>query len=1259
MRCPATLRACWTLISTSLAAALVASVSSAAAPPEQAPPSLYERKDSWTETMLASRASYLRYRDAQKAQAGNPDIKPFVSDPIRGDGPGQAISVSVAGCRWMRLVTILEGGGGNCHIWGEARLIAKDGSVTPLSRLEPLFAHVGWGQLLADRNWQDNPLKIGEKQFKHGIWVHSNSDVCYVLGGKYERLEAWVGMDADRARGVARFKVLFEDPDVLPEVWKRIARDFPAESKRFVEYAGRNYLAWFHDARVSHLDTTAIQHALAQAGPLSEVLRKQLDTLRGEKVPGDDPRWLDLFCRACDAAETGTLLEQLWLADLRRPLVAQYVDLTRAQVPPGDPRWAQIRARIGRIAQAIGTGPAIDPAAMRAGMDALCEAMPGRFHGEAVRKRLDDSQKRWQTIFPAAAQGDEKAVAELPALANQARTLRHAMLASLEGMDRFLAARAHAAMPGEWQMQFDALSHDLRNRGHFERVAAETWRPEALIHEADRDPVDVVLRRTAALLDDLSNTSAAESLAPMRKELEALQAVNPKIDPARAEARFVLFADICRLRREVAFANPLLDFDQIVFIKRHRALFNHMCDQYYGMAATPGGGLYVLSGAFGPDPQLRDVLADAVVARGRLQGQKLSGGPSTPPALRFDGMGNLHGPEHQGGTFLSPDLSCDGRTVLFAYVENRGDTQHRHHTDPTQGHWHEGRCYHVFKVNLDGTSLEQLTDGTWNDFDPCWLPNGRIAFISERRGGYLRCGRVCPNYTLFDMAADGSDITCLSFHETNEWHPSVTHDGMIVWTRWDYVDRHGCTAHMPWFTTLDGRDPRPLHGNYAERRSRPDMEVDVRAVPSSTKYVAVAAPHHGQAYGSLVLIDPKIPDDDAMGPVKRITPEVGFPETQGGHQVYGTPWPLADDYHLCVYDARMRSGGGRQGGAYMAGNYGIYLVDSFGNKELLYRDPEIACLSPIPVKARRMPPAVPEIAQRTPEETNPAARPKLPPDAGRPEGTVAVMNVYDSLKPWPEGTNITHLRVLRLYTMSVPSGPKPHDTGLRVASAGDSVVPVRHVLGTVPVEKDGSAHFTVPADCEIFFQALDERGLAVQSMRSATQVRAGDRLVCAGCHEPKHEVPPSQLDVPLALKRGPSRLVPDVDGSNPFSYPRLVQPVLDKHCVKCHQENADKAPNLAREPLAGKWYASYANLVRKYGFYNYGDSYRTTPGRFGAKASKLFEILEKGHHDVKLSPEEMHRITLWLDCTSMFYGVYEKELGEAQLRGEVVWPTLE
>jgi hypothetical protein len=398
-----------------------------------------------------------------------------------------------------------------------------------------------------------------------------------------------------------------------------------------------------------------------------------------------------------------------------------------------------------------------------------------------------------------------------------------------------------------------------------------------------------------------------------------------------------------------------------------------------------------------------------------------------------------------------------------------------------------------------------------------------------------------------------------------------------------------------------------------------------------------------------VVFDPRIEDDDAMAPVKRLTPEVDFPESQGGAQVYGTAWPLSENYYLCVYDAGMKPRAGQQGGKKIRGDYGIYLIDAFGNKELIYRDPEVGCLSPMPFRARVKPPVIPDASKRIA-------------DIEEEEATMAVVNVYDSVYDWPEDTKITDLRIYQILPMSVPSGAPPHETSLREPTAGDSVVLPRYVLGTVPVEADGSAYFKVPARKELFFQALGADGLAIQSMRSATYAQPGENLVCQGCHEPRHRVAVSETNIPLAMRREPSVPKPDVDGTNPFSYPRLVQPVLEKHCLSCHEKNADKAPRLDREVIAKgrqKWYASYHSLAPKYAFWQYGHRHRTMMGKFGARASKLYDMLEKGHHDVKLPPEDMHRITVWLDSCSIFYGVYEKEGGEAQLRGEIVRPTLE
>ena len=804
-----------------------------------------------------------------------------------------------------------------------------------------------------------------------------------------------------------------------------------------------------------------------------------------------------------------------------------------------------------------------------------------------------------------------------------------------------------AAYPaGEEDRQFAMLVRDLQQRPYFQNVAKETYRSEALIRDTDRDPLDVILRRTESLLADLRRMPKAPDLTTAATELGSIRTLADQTAPGSAPERRVLFDRTCRVRRQIAFANPLLDFTSLLFLKRHRSIYNHCCDQFYGITQRPGGGLFVLSDPFGAKPAVRDLLENSVVTQGRLKDQALTGGPKRAWNISYDGGGNLAGDETEGGSFLSPDLSYDGRSVAFAYVECTGARGHDHHTDPSRGHWAQGRSYHVFRMNLDGSDLRQLTDGTWNDFDPCFMPSGRIAFTSERRGGYLRCGRVCPTFTVYDMANDGNDIRCLSFHETNEWHPSVNNDGLIVWTRWDYVDRHGCTAHHPWVMTPDGRDPRAVHGNFSPRPSRADMELDVRAIPGSNRYVAVAAPHHGQAFGSLILIDPNRPDDDGMGPVKRVTPEVGFPESQGGTESYGTPWALSEDYFLCAFEPLPDA----------HGLYGIYLVDSFGNRELIYRDPDIACHNPVPVRERARPPIVPETAERV------AA-------SEATEATVAIMNVYESQRQWPANTKIQALRVYQVLPMSVPSGAPPHETGLRIPQSTDSVNIARAVLGTVPVEKDGSAHFIVPARRELFFQALDENGLAITSMRSATQLQPGEQLTCLGCHDTKPRAPLASMSTAIALSRPPSRLQADVDGTNPFSYPRLVQPVLDRNCVACHAKTPDKSPRLDAEPVQygnSRYFVSYMSLTPKYGFFNYGGGsfadakwYRTTPGEFGARASKLYAMLLAGHHNLKLSPADLHCLTVWLDSCSLFYGVYEKEGGEAQLRGEVPHPTLE
>ena len=257
----------------------------------------------------------------------------------------------------------------------------------------------------------------------------------------------------------------------------------------------------------------------------------------------------------------------------------------------------------------------------------------------------------------------------------------------------------------------------------------------------------------------------------------------------------------------------------------------------------------------------------------------------------------------------------------------------------------------------------------------------------------------------------------------------------------------------------------------------------------------------------------------------------------------------------------------------------------------------------------------------------------------------------------PQEARIEGLRVLQLLPKTTPSANEP-----RIGYGSQKNA--RRVLGTVPVETDGSAYFMAPVGVPLYFQALDGQGRAVQSMRSDTHAYAGRGLTCQGCHEPRHQAPYStQKEYPLALQRRASTIEPDVLGSNPLNFPLLVQPLLDRHCVACHGGgNSDAKPDLRRgDPRQhrSRWFTSYQNL-EPYAFF-YTDQVftrpRSTPGKFGARTSKLLELLEQGHEGVKLGDEELYRITLWLDCNSDFFGAYENI--DAQSEGKIVYPTLE
>jgi hypothetical protein len=821
----------------------------------------------------------------------------------------------------------------------------------------------------------------------------------------------------------------------------------------------------------------------------------------------------------------------------------------------------------------------------------------------------------------------------------------------------------------EWRIQFEEIADQLAGRFP---MGDRAYHSAALIQDSDRHPVDVILRRSACLLADLERPLPAAQFDDFSSRLQALQQQAATLPPGGKRARpkpdkitdihgkktlgppipagqmdlgpyADTFIAACKLNRAISLANPLLDLSSLVFVKRHPPRVGHMCDQWFGMAQDPGGGLYALDAPGSEAAQVRNLTSGTTVSSGRLQGQKL-----------------------QPGVFVSPEVDYDGNTVWFAYSETTSAFSERWQAErdqnPKQSPWAKGvfdeyfrtqtDAFHLFALNLNTDELAQLTDGAEDDHSPCILPNGRLAFVSTRRGGEGRCHpRPCPSYVLHTMLPDGSDIQPLSYHEINEWTPRVNNDGDIVYSRWDYLDRAFGDGQHPWIMRQDGRQVRALYGNY-ENPFRGNVQEDLRAIPDSPRYVGVLHKHHLSAYGSLVIYDSTKPDDPEQSCITALTPELNH----GGPSRYASPYPLNEHYFLCVWSPDAPHLTLNTWKWYRPPTpHGIYLIDAFGNKTLLYRDESVSCMAPLPLMPRSKPPVQPHlVAEATPPGRNPEA-------CDNPEiSTVAVMDVYDSELPWPEDRRITALRIIQIYPKSTPKKAWPG-----ISYNGE--VNARSVIGSVPVEADGSAYFTVPTRVPLYFQALDEQGLAIQSMRSSMYAMPGEQVSCQGCHEPKSRRGIGTDTMPLALQRAPSVPVPDQHGTKPLSFTQLIQPILTKKCTPCHDKH-EQAPRFSTRtkgwqteayrnlgPYAWCYSGNAAGYAGRKGkqWRNCTSPVRSIPGKVGATEAPLYHLLTTGSHKdkVELSQQELRAFTTWLDCMSVFYGGYTEH--EARRAGEL------
>ena len=731
------------------------------------------------------------------------------------------------------------------------------------------------------------------------------------------------------------------------------------------------------------------------------------------------------------------------------------------------------------------------------------------------------------------------------------------------------------------------------------------------------------LSKAAELLDDLAETLTEQDAESFETTLADLEQKSANIDGADAAAAERFYALVRGLKRKIAFANPLTDFGKMIFVKRFPSSYSHLVMQYFGWRARKGGGIFLLDEP-GKSLACRD-----------LFGGKLS-----------------------CGSVLEPRLSFDAKRLVFSFVDLSSgvnyDPYKVHFTDPDDG------FYHVWTANADGSDLTQITNGSFDDITPNFMPDGNIVFSSTRRRGYARCfwwgfGERWHVYTIHTMNADGSDIKTLSWHDTNEWFPEISHDGQIVYARWDYIDRDAVTHQNFWVMRPDGTNPRALWGNATPK---PHCTFQAKPIPESGKYVFTASAHHSITAGPVTLVDPAI-GADGVESLTRVTETIPFPEAESMNipEYYDSPQPLSEKYFLVSYSPWPLHW---EGQAPNRGNaLGIYLLDVFGNRELIYRDPSIGATNPTPLTVRSVPPILPS---------------QLPADAPA-WGEMNVTDVYQGLGDTVERSRVKALRVVQLF----PKVTRDADDPLIGAGREENG---RAILGCVPVESDGSAFFRVPAQTPFYLQALDENGFAVQTMRSLTYLQPGEKISCVGCHESRdssaYSVPEhfaADATRPLAMRRAASEIEPGRFGGRPFSYAETIQPILDLKCVACHNgEKKEGGIDLTGGTVGegGKAVStSYAALTGDVDFWGEGTNpanakralvprfgarnaiQMTAPGgEYGALGSRLIKLLRDVHAETPLTADELEAFATWIDLNAIFSGTSEPTMREKALRGE-------
>jgi len=505
--------------------------------------------------------------------------------------------------------------------------------------------------------------------------------------------------------------------------------------------------------------------------------------------------------------------------------------------------------------------------------------------------------------------------------------------------------------------------------------------------------------------------------------------------------------------------------------------------------------------------------------------------------------------------------------------------------------------YHLYEIDIDGTGLRQITGGLWDDVEPAYLPDGGIVFCSTRCRRWIGCW-LAETATLHRCDGDGENLRMLSSGSFTENTPAVLPDGRVLYTRWEYVNRDPVSFHHLWTMNPDGSGQTVYFGNMQPG----GVFIDAKPIPGTDRVALINSPGHGrnEHTGFVATVT------DRQGPNVR-SAMVNVSKSNN----FRDPHPLSEDALLAAQ--------GRQ----------ILLMDSHGESQVLFTGTGADLHEPCPIVRRpreRSIPSQTDLAQET--------------------GTLIVGDVY--LGRNMEGIERGQIKKL-LVMEDLPKPANFHGGGSQPIGHGVTST-LKRILGTVPVEADGSAHFEVPAMRSIYFALLDGQDRSVKQMRSFVTLQPGETMTCVGCHEMRHTASATTSRPTLqATARAASRIEPINDVPGVIDFPRDVQPVLDRHCVRCHNHEApDRGVVLSgdRGPVFSR---SYYELLLHWQVKDTGGDPRDGSGREPgnnrpystySSASPMMKKIDGSHWDLRLDPREKQIVRLWIDTGGQYAGTY-------------------